>query len=76
MNTEAAYTEATRAGPAFSGAGAGITGTGTTNTTNTWTTERIDQLRHFVTAGLKEKEGMIETLAREAAAGYRGAPGE
>jgi tripeptide aminopeptidase len=30
-------------------------------------------VRDFVTAGLKEKEVMLETLAREAAAGYRGA---
>jgi len=63
MNTEAAYTETTRAGPPFSGiAGAGITSTETTetgttarsgtNTAGVWTTERVDQLRHFVAAGL------------------------
>jgi GcrA cell cycle regulator len=53
MNTEAAYTETTRAGPAFSGtAGAGITGPGNTSTASVWTTERIDQLRSFLTAGL------------------------
>jgi GcrA cell cycle regulator len=48
MNTEAAYTGATRTRAAFTGA----TGTGNTGTGNTWTTERIDQLRSFVTAGL------------------------
>ena len=52
MNTEAAYTEATRAGPALSGPPrTGTTRTATT-TSETWTTERVDQLRHFVTAGL------------------------
>ena len=57
MNTEAAYTEATRAGPALSGPPrTGTTRTATTRTgttsSETWTTERVDQLRHFVTAGL------------------------
>jgi GcrA cell cycle regulator len=57
MNTEAAYTEATRAGPALSGpprtgtTNRATTSTGTTNS-ETWTTERVDQLRHFLTAGL------------------------
>jgi len=50
MNTEAAYTEATRAGPALSGPPR--TGTTSTTTSETWTTERVDQLRHFITAGL------------------------
>ena len=73
MNMEAAYTEATRAGPGLSGpprtgtastattrppttsnltTGTGATGTGSTGTGSTWTTERVDQLRNFVTAGL------------------------
>ena len=51
MNTEAAYTEATRAGPALSGPLRTGT-TRTTTTSDTWTTERVDQLRHFITAGL------------------------
>ena len=48
MNTEAAYTGMTCTRTAFTGAtGAASRGTGAT-----WTTERIDQLRSFVTAGL------------------------
>jgi len=52
MNTEAAYTEATRAGPALSGPPRTGTTLTATATSETWTTERVDQLRHFITAGL------------------------
>ncbi len=48
MNTEAAYTGTTRTRTAF----AGSTVAGTTSTSATWSTERVDQLRSFVTAGL------------------------
>ncbi len=58
MNTEAAYTGTTRIGPALTGPPR--TGTTRTQTTSnvttgtgaTWTTERVDQLRSFLTAGL------------------------
>jgi GcrA cell cycle regulator len=53
MNTEAAYTGATCTRATMAGAtGTGITNTGTTGTGSIWTTERVDQLRSFVTAGL------------------------
>jgi GcrA cell cycle regulator len=48
MNTEAAYTGATCTRTTSTAA----KGPGTTGTGSTWTTERIDQLRSFVTAGL------------------------